>query len=71
MSNPARFETHEVFNQPPPYGDVDLYGQDRALQEAVAANGGGGGSAFSVFGRHWGSAEMAEAARLAEVHPPE
>ncbi len=71
MSNPARFETHEVFNQPPPYGDVDLYGQDRALQEAVAANGGGGGSALSVFGRHWGSAEMAEAARLAEVHPPE
>jgi hypothetical protein len=26
-------------NQPPPYADVDLYGADLPLQEAVAANG--------------------------------
>jgi hypothetical protein len=25
----ARFETHEVFNQSPPYEDIDLYGLDR------------------------------------------
>ena len=29
----------EVPNQSPPYVDVDLYGNDRALQEAVIANG--------------------------------
>jgi len=67
----ARFDTHEVFNQSPPYRDVDLFGGDRALQEAVAANGAGGEAvALSAFGRHWGSAGMFEQARLANENPP-
>jgi putative acyl-CoA dehydrogenase len=66
-----RFDTHEVFNQSPPYEDVDLFRSDRALQEAVAANGGGGDApALSVFGRRWGSAESFEQARLANDNPP-
>ena len=31
---------HDVFNQSPPFEDVDLYALDRPLVEAVAANGG-------------------------------
>ena len=65
----ARSDT-AVFNQSPPYQDVDLYGSDRPLQEAVAANGGGDEAALLAFGRHWGSAAMFEQARLANENPP-
>jgi putative acyl-CoA dehydrogenase len=67
----ARFGTDEVFNQSPPYQDVELFGNDVALQEAVAANGAAGdGSALAEFGRRWGSAEMFEQAKLANENPP-
>jgi len=67
----ARFDPQEVFNQSPPYRDVDLFGSDRPLQEAVAANGAAGeAAALSAFGRRWGSAEMFEQARLANEYPP-
>lgn len=39
------FQTHEVFNQPPPPGPFDLWKDDAALREAVAREGG---SAFSA-----------------------
>ena len=62
----------EVLNQSPPYVDVDLYGSDRPLQGAVAANGGEhDAAALSAFGKHWGSAEMFDLARAANEHPPE
>lgn len=59
-------------NQPPPYGDVDLFGSDRALQEAVTGNGAGPAEKADLlaFGRHWGSADMFEKARLADMNPP-
>jgi putative acyl-CoA dehydrogenase len=58
-------------NQPPPFGDVDLFGSDPPLREAVASNGAGAESdLLSAFGRHWGCAAMFEQARLAEIHPP-
>jgi putative acyl-CoA dehydrogenase len=61
----------EVPNQSPPYADVDLYSSDRALQEAVAANGAGDDApALGAFGRRWGSAAMFEQARLANEFPP-
>ena len=67
----ARSDTHEVFNQLPPYQDVELFGSDRPLQEAVAANGAGGeAAALSAFGRRWGAAAMFEQARLANENPP-
>ena len=50
------FATHEVLNQSPPLVDVDLFALDRALSDAVAANGGASANAeLSAFGRHWGS----------------
>src|SRR3954470_10981424 len=61
----------EVPNQSPPYADIDLYGNDRALQEAVIENGAEiDGPALGAFGRRWGSAAMIEMARLANEHPP-
>src|SRR5712691_5840272 len=64
-----RFDTHEVLNQSPPYEDVDLFLGDRPLQEAVRANGAEA-AAIAEFGRHWGSAEMIAAARLANENEP-
>ena len=37
MTQPT-FATHEVFNQSPPFEDVDLFAADRPLVEAVAAH---------------------------------
>jgi putative acyl-CoA dehydrogenase len=67
----AAFETHEVFNQSPPYEDVDLFTSDTALQEAVRANGvAAPEGVLPAFGRHWGRAVMFEQARLANEHTP-
>jgi putative acyl-CoA dehydrogenase len=67
----ASFATHEVFNQSPPFWDIDLFAADRPLVEAVAANGGGGAqSELSEFGKHWGSAVMAARGRLANENTP-
>ena len=41
MAIRSRFDTHEVFNQSPPYEDVDLFASDAPLRDAVEANGGG------------------------------
>src|ERR1700742_5147246 len=65
------FPTHEVLNQSPPFVDVDLFALDTALAAAVAANGGAAAaSELSEFGRHWGSAAMAERGRLANENTP-
>jgi putative acyl-CoA dehydrogenase len=67
----TRFDTHEVFNQSPPFVDVNLFASDPPLKEAVRANGAGGDTAaLERFGACWGSAEMAERARLANENPP-
>jgi putative acyl-CoA dehydrogenase len=67
----ASFATHEVFNQSPPFCDVDLFAVDRPLAVAVAANGGAAAEqALSEFGRHWGSAAMAERGRIANENTP-
>jgi putative acyl-CoA dehydrogenase len=65
------FATHEVLNQSPPLVDVDLFALDRALSDAVAANGGASAHAeLSEFGQQWGSAVMAERGRLANENTP-
>jgi putative acyl-CoA dehydrogenase len=70
MSKPS-FATHEVFNQSPPFEDVDLFTADRPLVEAVAAYGGADAKKeLSDFGRHWGSAAMAARGRLANENTP-
>jgi len=71
MANPSRFDTHEVFNQSPPYENVDLFASDAPLQEAVAANGAAAEAAgLSAFGRQWGSAEMLALGRRANENTP-
>jgi putative acyl-CoA dehydrogenase len=63
--------THEVLNQSPPFEDVDLFALDQPLKKAVAANGGTPAEQeLSEFGRHWGSAAMAERGRLANENTP-
>lgn len=67
----AKSEVSEVFNQSPPFEDVDLFNCDRPLVEAVAANGGGDAAAeLAEFGKHWGSAAMAQRGRLANENTP-
>src|SRR6267142_1830361 len=67
----ASFATHEVFNQSPPFWDVDLFSLDPPLKEAVAANGGMAAEReLSTFGKHWGSAVMAERGRVANENTP-
>ena len=67
----AVFATHEVFNQSPPFEDINLYAVDRPLVEAVAANGGASAqSELSEFGKHWGSAAMAERGHIANENTP-
>jgi putative acyl-CoA dehydrogenase len=63
--------THEVFNQSPPFEDVDLFVLDRPLVDAVAMNDAASAHAeLSEFGCRWGSAAMAACARLANENPP-
>ncbi|UWU80623.1 acyl-CoA dehydrogenase family protein [Bradyrhizobium huanghuaihaiense] len=70
MTQPA-FSTHEVFNQSPPFEDVDLFAVDRPLVDAVKANGGAAAEReLSEFGRHWGSAAMADRGRVANENTP-
>lgn len=61
----------ETANQPPPFGDVNLFQSDRPLRDAVAANGAADeAEALAAFGRHWGRALMFAHANLADAHPP-
>jgi putative acyl-CoA dehydrogenase len=72
MTASSRFDTHEVTNQSPPFADVDLFGLDRPLQDAVRANGAAAeAKALAAFGRRWGAAEMLDLARRANENPPQ
>src|SRR5580704_12539472 len=71
MAIRSRFDTHEVFNQSPPYENVDLFGSDVPLQDAVKANGAAGAaSSLAAFGQQWGTAEFFKLARQANENPP-
>src|SRR5438874_7805364 len=72
MSEPgSSFSTHEVFNQPPPLVDYDLFTSDRALQEAVLREGAGWAvPQLAAFGRRLGSAEVIEWGFQANRVPP-
>jgi putative acyl-CoA dehydrogenase len=71
MAIRSRFDTHEVFNQSPPYENVDLFASDLPLQDAVKANGGAAETPLlAAFGRHWGTADMFALGRRANENPP-
>lgn len=64
--------THEVFNQPQPLADRNLFDGNQALRAAVRFNAPGLDTApLSALGQLAGSAAMQEHARLANVHTPE
>jgi putative acyl-CoA dehydrogenase len=65
------FQTHAVFNQSPPFQDVNLFTTDAALMEAVEREGAkGAAQQLAQFGHTCGSAEALEQARLANENPP-
>jgi len=71
MATRSRFDTHEVFNQSPPYENVDLFASDAPLKDAVAANGAAQeAAALSAFGQQWGTADMLALGRRANENPP-
>jgi len=64
--------THEVFNQPAPLVNVNLFDGNRALQTALAFNAPGLDTApLSALGERVGSADMQTHARLANVFTPQ
>jgi putative acyl-CoA dehydrogenase len=63
--------THEVFNQPTPLVDVNLFALNLPLQEALAWHHPGyDRTRFKALGAEAGSADMQQHARLANVHSP-
>ena len=74
MAIRSRFDTHEVFNQSPPYENVDLFLSDAPLVGAVKANDGAGDladmAALSAFGKAWGTSERFALARQANENTP-
>jgi putative acyl-CoA dehydrogenase len=66
-----QFDTHEVFNQAPPFGDVNLFSCDPALQEALAREGAGWAAAqLAALGERLGRFEVLDLARLANANGP-
>ncbi|MFD1709202.1 isovaleryl-CoA dehydrogenase [Ottowia sp. GY511] len=64
--------THEVFNQPTPLADTNLFSANRALQDALRLNAPGlATDRLQALGALVGSAAMQDHARLANVHTPE
>ncbi|WP_280155301.1 isovaleryl-CoA dehydrogenase [Piscinibacter sp. XHJ-5] len=64
--------THEVFNQPAPLADIDLFATHRPLRDALRCHAPSLDTAeLARLGAAAGSAEMQAHARLANVHPPQ
>lgn len=64
--------THEVFNQPAPLVDYNLFDTNRPLRDTLKFNAPSLATAgLSALGARLGSAEMQTHARLANVHTPE
>ncbi|KNX43137.1 putative acyl-CoA dehydrogenase AidB [Roseovarius tolerans] len=62
--------THEVMNQPAARGDLDLWGDDPALQTHAGASGADGDH-LADYGAKMGTQAMRAAGRDANRHPPE
>ena len=64
--------THEVFNQPAPLVNCNLFKSNRALQDALKFNAPAlDTGSLSALGETLGSEAMQAHARLANVHPPQ
>ncbi len=72
MQPPSDFDPHQVVNQPPPLEDYNLYAVNRALQEAVAREGGGyAHDELIAVGAELGSAEWIRRGDEANRNPPQ
>jgi putative acyl-CoA dehydrogenase len=61
----------EIFNQSPPFVDVNLFKSDTALGEAVTREGAGwAAESLAAFGWRVGSRQSLDLGRLANEHPP-
>lgn len=66
-----RFDTHDVINQAPPFGDVNLFRGDAALREGLEREGGGWAAAeLDRLSERLGARDLQELARLANEHGP-
>jgi putative acyl-CoA dehydrogenase len=66
-----RFDTHEVFNQAAPFGDVNLFRCDPALREGLEREGAGWAAGMlDALGARLGSFDVLELARLANEFAP-
>jgi putative acyl-CoA dehydrogenase len=66
-----QFDTHEVFNQAPPFENVNLLRCDPALREGLAREGAAWAlDRLDTLGAHLGRAEVLDLARLANAHGP-
>ncbi len=69
---PNNFDTHQVFNQTPPYDGVNLYDSDPMLKSAVVAeNTDWAEPELSAFGASLGTAEAFHQGHLANKNLPE
>ena len=67
----SRFDTHDVFNQPPPFPVVNALESDPVLIGALDHTlDAGAEKALMAHGAFWGSFEARELARLALKSPP-
>ena len=65
------FDTHEVFNQAPPFADVNLFACDAALREALEREGAGWAEpSLRELGAVLGSAGVLDLGRQANANPP-
>ena len=65
------FDTHEVFNQAAPFGDVNLLHCDPALREALEREGAGwAGAELDALGARLGRHEVLDLARAANANGP-
>lgn len=67
----APYDTHDVFNQPPPLSDYNVFETDRCLVEAVDREGAGWArERLSALGRRAGAHDTQAMARQAHANPP-
>src|SRR5262249_9201840 len=66
------FDTHEVFNQPPPLAGHNLFAADAALHEGVAREGAGWAEPeLRGLGKRCGDAATIELGFQANTNPPQ
>ncbi|MCF6344531.1 MAG: acyl-CoA dehydrogenase family protein [Devosiaceae bacterium] len=71
MRYSQNLETHEVFNQSPIFGDINLYSSDKILCETVRREGGAlAQDALIGFGKKMGSSETFDLGRQANEFLP-